>query len=267
MFKKLVVVALAVMACVWVAKKTQVCSYASTLVAQGREHIRQQIPRELELARARNEIQNLDRDYQALFGPVAEQIATVKRHEREVTTAQVNLKEQRENLLALTRAVENNVSPVSFGGSDYTLPQAKVKLAREFASFKRQEAHLAAKEKQLEAERISLAATRSQLEALTNQKRDLEVRVEQLAAKEATLNVESVKAPLPTDNGRVAEIERTLKQIEESQEHEVELRAVQAQYGPRIGDAQPAVNGQQPSPADLQEIREYLQGQTKTASK
>lgn len=264
MCKKITVGVLVALACVWAAKKTNVFSYASTIVASSRDHFRKQIPRELELARVRNEIQNLDRDYQALFGPVAERTASVKRLERQVKEGTANLQQQREALLAFTKAVEAKETQISFNGSNYNLPEAKRKLAYNFAFFKKQQADLAVKEKQLEAERTCLDATREQLDKLMTQKHEFEVRLLTLEAEEATLAVVATKAPLPTDNSRISDIDQTLKYIAESQENENVLRTIQQQYGSKIGDA--SQSGAQVPSVDLQEIRDFLEGRNSTGS-
>jgi chromosome segregation ATPase len=264
MCKKITVGVLVALACLWAVRKTHVLSYASTIVTSGQEHFRKQIPRELELARVRNEIQNLDRDYQALFGPVAERTAAVKRLERQVVAGTANLTHQREALLAFTKAVEAKETQISFNGSTYCLPEAKNKLAYNFAFFKKQQADLTVKEKQLEAERACLAATKDQLDKLMTQKREFETRLLNLEAEEATLAVVATKIPLPSDNSRVADIDQTLKYIAESQELENERRTIQQQYGSKIGDASPSATQ---SPAvDYQEIRDYLEGRTSTGT-
>ena len=265
MFKKLAVGAVIALACLWVAKKTHVGSYASTVIAFSKDQVRGQIPRDLELARVQHEIQQLDRDYQGLLGPIAEKMACIKKLEREIANAKANQLEQREELLALTKAVETKETPISYHGNTFGLDRAKVKLARDFAAFKRLEVNLASKEKLLEAEVKNLAATRDQLDKLISQKRDFEIRVAQLEAEEATLKLASIQTPLFTDDGRVADINRTLEQIAHGQEVEVTKRQLQQQYGSKIADAQPS--NVQVGTLDLDEIRGYLQGTPETAVK
>jgi hypothetical protein len=260
MTKKIVVGVLVALACVWAVKKTHVCSYAQTLIKEGRDQVRSQVPRQFELARVRDQIDNLDRDYQDLFGPVAEKTALVKRLDREIQTARASLAAQRESLLALTTAVDARTSFINYDGSKYSLEQAKVKLAREFATFKKLEITLDTREKQLEAERVVLAATREQLDKLITQKRKFEIDLAKLEAAEATLQVTAIQVPLPTDNSRVADIQATLKQIEERQNVEHERRNLTQQYGTKISDA-PAASTLLPE-ATVQEIRDYLEGRS-----
>src|SRR5437588_4511810 len=145
MTKKLVIAGIIVVAALWVAKKTHFMSYAATCIAHGKESVRQHIPRDLELARIRNEIKQLDRDYTDLFGPIAEKKVSVKRLEKEIATGQANLAKRREALLALTKSVENKETQIAFDGHTYKLDRAKSVLSHEFESFKRFEQDLTAK--------------------------------------------------------------------------------------------------------------------------
>lgn len=257
MIKKIAVGVVIAMACLWVAKKTNVTSYASTLIAKGQASVRGQIPRDLELARVQHEIQQLDRDYQGLLGPIAEKMASIKKLDREIAVARVSQQEQRQSLLALTASIDAKVSQISYNESNYTLDQAKVRLAKDFGNFRKLEANLTTKEKLLEAEAKNLAAIRDQLDKLTSQKREFEIRVATLEADEATLRVARIQTPLVTDDGRVADIKNTLDRIEHSQNVEQNEHILQQQYGSKIGDAQPQV---QIRSVDVENIREYLQG-------
>jgi chromosome segregation ATPase len=257
MFKKIAVVAVIALACMWVAKRTHAVSYATTLISKGKDHICGQIPRELELARVQQEIQHLDRDYQGLLGPIAEKMAAVKKLEREITTARTNQQEQKANLLALTRAIDARESQISYNDCNYNLEQAKVKLHKDFANFKKLELSVVTKERLLEAEAKNLAAIHDQLNKLTTQKREFEIRLATLEAEEATLKVARVQTPLVTDEGRVADIKNTLDRIEQSQVVEQNQHLLQQQYGSKIGDAQPQI---QVRAVDVDEIRDYLQG-------
>jgi len=264
MIKKLVVAGVIVVACLVVAKKTKVASYACTLVTQGREQVLSQIPRSVVIANTRSEIKKLDRDYNALLGPIAEKKASIKRLDREITTGQANLAEQREALLALTKSVEAKETQISIQGVNYKLPRAEVELKRGFANFKKLETNLAAKERLLDAEQQYVAACLDQLEKLVTQKREFEVRLAELEAQESLMNARRVTMPMKSDDGRVADIKSALDQIEQSQMIETERRQLEAQFGTTIADAPANV---QAGTVDVNEIRDHLTGKVNVNSK
>ena len=144
------------------------------------------------------------------------------------------------------------------------MDQAKVRLAKDFANFRKLEANLTTKEKLLEAESKNLAAIRDQLDKLTSQKREFEIRLATLEADEATLRVARIQTPLVTDDGRVADIKNTLDRIEHSQNVEQNEHILQQTYGSKIGDAQPQT---QLRSVDLDGIRDYLQGNKADSNK
>ena len=256
MTKKLIVGVLVLVACLWVVKKTQVLSYASTIITNGKAALQHQIPREFEIARVKNEIQRLDRDYAALLGPIAEKKAAVRRLENEVSNTETRLTDRRDALLALTNAIDSKQKEIVYNDSNYSLAQAKVRLAQDFATFKKMEVKLATQKKLLEAQRQNLEATIAQLGKLVVQKREFETALAEIEANEAVLAATRVSTPLRTDDGRVSDIANTLKDLKEAQEVERERRTLEQQYGTRIGDAQPTPT----QVTDLTAVREHLEG-------
>jgi hypothetical protein len=67
-----------------------------------------------------------------------------------------------------------------------------------------------------------------------------------------------------SDDGRIAEINNLLNEIENSQAVEQERRTLETQFGTKIGDPQPSVQG---SSIDVNEIRDYLTGKVSPTSK
>jgi len=256
MTKKLIVGGLVLVACLWVVKKTQFMSYAGTIIASGRESFGKIVPPELEIARVQNEIQRLDRDYQGLLGPIAEKKAAVRRLEKEIDSAKVNLDSRRESLLALTGSIDSKEKEIAYNGNAYTLSQAKVQLAKDFAVFKKLEVNLDTQKKLLDAQRLNLNATIDQLGKLVDKKREFEIALAEIQANEELLRATKVTTPLPADDGRVADLDSSIKDLRQAQEVEWEHRKLLQQFGTKIGDAQPQV----PPVGDLTAVRDYLEG-------
>lgn len=264
MTKKLVIAGIALVACAFVAKKTHFCSYAHTMITQGREHVRQQIPRSFELADVSTQIKKLDRDYNNMLGPIAEKKASIKRLEREVAAGQASLAEQREALVALAKAVEAKESQISYQGLTFKLDRATKELSRGWTNYKKLEVTLKTKETLLDAEQQFVAASLDQLDKMVSQKREFETRLAQLQANESIIQASKVSSPVKSDEGRIAEIKNALDQIEQSQAIEKERRLLEQQFGPRIGDALPNVDS---TPVDVNAILEHLTGRVSTTTK
>jgi len=256
MCKKLIVLGLVAVAGLWMLKKTNFTSYASTLWCNGAAHIHSQVPRDFEIDRVRHQISRLDDDVRNLLSPIAEKMANIKKLDRDVQTARANLKERRANLLALTQAVEAGDPATVVAGEEFTLGQAKSKLAREFATFKRGEAHLQSQEQLLDAQRKNLSVTHEQLSKMMEQKREFEVRLAQLEVQEEHLKLQRITTPIRVDENRIADIKATLDAIEQGQEVDRAKLDLLQQYA---GKLTPRTPGNQPAP-DVAAIRSYLEG-------
>jgi chromosome segregation ATPase len=252
--KKILVVGVLVIGGLWACKKTNLCSYASTLWAKGQRVVKGQVPRQFELDRIRNEIDKLDNDVRTMLGPIAEKQAALKRLKRDVETATANRDKLREELLSLTRKVESGEEPITWDDHNFTLNQAKVRLAREFVRFKALDTSLKTRKQLLDAQQKSLDLAHEQLRRISEQKGHFEARLAQLEANEEYLNLQQIASPLRVDDNRVADIKNTLDAIEQGQEVEKEKRALEGQYSSRpSGPAQPCCPA-----VNTEEIRTFL---------
>jgi chromosome segregation ATPase len=261
--KKLLVIGLLVVGGLWVCKKTNLCSYASTLWAKGTRAVKGQVPRQFELDRIRNEIDKLDADVRALLGPIAEKQAANKRLERDIDVAKANREKMRAELLSLTRQVDAGTQEIRLDDGNYTLDEARARLAHDFTRFKTLDASLKSREALLAAQKQNVRLAHQQLAKIAEQKRLFEVRLAQLEANEEFLSLQQIATPLRVDQGRVADIKNTLDAVEQSQDVEKEKRVLEGQYNtPRNGTPRsgaPTVN--------TQEIRDFLGAQTGSSPK
>jgi chromosome segregation ATPase len=266
MTKKIIVAAIVLLVGAVVVKKANLCSYATAVFNNGAERVRHEIPRDLELARVKSEIGKMDRDYQKLLRAIAERMASTKKLSEEVAMGEANRKELVDSLSALAKAIEEKEAPIRYQGFTYqTTAKAEAKAARELTVLKQLDKSLASKKKMLDAEQRNLDALRDALDKLVTQKREFEVRVAQLEAAQAELDAVAVKSPLKTDESRVADIKRTLDEIEYGVNVDRQLIELQEQYGSKIDNS--TANVQQPSAVNLQEIHDYLQGKAAKPAK
>jgi chromosome segregation ATPase len=209
-------------------KKTSVFSYASLLWTQAKNHVHKQVPTRFEIERARHEIAQLDGDIQGMIRPIAEYKAAIARLKKDIQSAQARLDEQKSILLTMTKDLEGNPTMVMYDGDAYPADRVRVKLQRDFDSFKRLEANLHSQRKLLEAKEISLKATQEQLAKVMAKKREYEVRLAQLEADEETLQIARIGTSVQIDDSRATQIEAALTEIERRQDvhrAEIELRS------------------------------------------
>jgi chromosome segregation ATPase len=239
--KKLLVIGAIVLAGLFVLRKTHVCSYAGTMWS----HVKSE-------ANAR-----MDDDIRGAVGPIAEHMAAVSRLKRDIEKDRTSLTEQKTRLLRMTEDLKNNREFVTTSGERFPPARVRQKLDRDFASYKRLEAHLGTQEKLLEAKERALESTREQLNKLHAKKQEFQVRLAQMETEYEALKVAAVGNSVQIDSTRAAEIEaalRTLGDDLERQRYEVELRNGQP-VSDSIAVQEPGRSG-----VDLEAIRNYLEG-------
>jgi septation ring formation regulator EzrA len=206
--------ALIVIAGAFVFHRTHLGSYVATAWCNVTKDARNQVPLEFEVDRIRHEIERLDDDMRGQLGPIAEEMATVKTLGHRVQITRKSLADEKSALLALTRQVEAGEKYVSTGDEEYSAEDAKVKLARDFASFQGCEAELKSQEQLLAAKRQSLQAVTDQLAGMKGLKRDLEIRLAQLEADLKTVRLAQTKDKFQLDDSRLSDIKNSLSDIE-----------------------------------------------------
>ena len=260
--KKLIVLGLVgAVALFAIARKTNVFSYANTLVTQVSTDAQKQIPTKFELERIRQEIGALDSDISAMIRPIAEYKADVQKLNKDIATNQRSIEERKEKYLAIVKDLDANKKDWTFIGVKYTPTQVRSQLNRDLDTLKLQEKNVKTQQQVLEAKHASLKATQEQLAKVVSKKREYESRLAQLEALDQSLQVARIGSDIKIDNSRATQIENALQALEQrlaADDAELKLRAGQ------IGNIN--LFEREPEPVDLQSIRAYLEGNAETAS-
>src|SRR3954453_1069268 len=101
MLKKLVFVAAAVVAGLFVLNTTNLGSYASTAWKKVRASCSKQVPLEFEIERVRNEIAKLSPDMKDHLRAIAEETVKVDNLRDEIASTRTQLAEQKKKILAM----------------------------------------------------------------------------------------------------------------------------------------------------------------------
>ena len=260
--KKLMVIGLiGAVALFALGKKTNVFSYASTLVSQVETDAKKQIPTKFELERIRQEIAALDGDISQMIRPIAEYKADVQRLNKDIAVGRRNIEEQKEKYLAILQDLESNKKEFKFCGKTYSADRVRQQLQRDMENLKLQEKNVKTQQQVLDAKHASLKATQEQLAKVVSKKREYEMRLAQLEAMDQSLQVARIGSDIKIDSSRTTQIENALQNLEQrlaADEHELKLRAGEISN----------INlfERDPEPVDLQTLRTYLEGNAETAS-
>jgi len=196
MTKKIIVAAVILLVGAWAVKKTHVCNYATAWLKNSEEHVRGQIPREVQLKEIENEIAKMDRDYQKHLRVIADKMVSIKELNQEIAVAELNRKGLADSLFTLTKAIEAKEVPISYKDANYaTVAKAEVKAEREFTTLQQLDKTLGSKKKLLEAEERNLDALKDHLDKLVAQRDAFKLRLTVLRANEAELKAVHQDAP------------------------------------------------------------------------
>ena len=263
MKKALIIGLIGAVALVVVAKKTNMFSYASTLVAQVERDAKKQVPTKFEIERIRNEIAALDGDVDRMIRPVAEYKAEIEKLRKDITASQKNIEQKKADLLVVVDKLQGRTDFVMLGTKKYPVEKVQAQVQRETENVKLLEKNMKTQQQVLEAKETSLKATQEQLAKVVTKKREYEVRLAQLEAMDQSLQIARIGSDIKIDASRATQIENALQGLEQrlaADENELKLRAGEMGH----------INlfEREPELPDLSAIRSYLEGNepSKTAS-
>jgi phage shock protein A len=209
MIKKTLIVGsgAALLALVFVGRDAM--SYLRTSAGYVADGVRESVPVEFQVDRARGMIQDLVPEVRKNMHVIAKEEVEVRRLDEQIAETRTRLAKDKEELLRLKTDIASGKSEFKYAERTYTADEVKTDLARRFDRYKTGEATLNSLVDIRNARQKSLTAARHKLEGMLASKRQLQVEVENLEAR-----VQMVAAAKATSNyqfddsrlGRVKEL-------------------------------------------------------------
>jgi chromosome segregation ATPase len=218
--------------------------------------LERKIDPDFELARIRDEIAKLTPDMHRNITRIAEEMVQCESLERRVNDLQARLEAGKDELAAITSAVEKGTTRVSYHGRDLTVNQVKDKLR----NCRILEKELANNKKVLDAKRQGVEAARQQLVEMKEQKQQLEVMAADYEAQLKTLALATTRAKIQLDDSRLAEIKASLERLRERIETENKTALLAEQFNSGTLTEKKA----ETTKDVLDDAREYLAPKEKT---
>jgi len=189
-------------------------SYVKSSAKGVRTAVKDTVPIEFELRRARDLIEEIIPEMQANIRLIAEEEVEVAALKGEIAKNREGLDDEQSKIKTLRVAMEQPRAQYSFAGRTYTRDDVKGDLAARFERFKESEVVLASKAKVLESREKSLDAARQMLAKTTGEKRILENRIEALASQYRLVKAATVGSKIQVDNSKLAQTEKLIAQIQ-----------------------------------------------------
>lgn len=188
-------------------------SYMNTLMGWGRETVVDCVPLEFQIRRAKDMIEGLISQARQIMHVIAREEVEIEQLDQKIAEKQKDLDEQKTVILRMRDDLATGKPKLVYAGQEYSAEQVRRDLANRFERYKTDEATLASLEQIREIRQKSLQAARENLENTLAAKRQLEVEVQNLEARLATIRAAQASADYQFDDSQIGRIRQLLADL------------------------------------------------------
>ncbi len=188
-------------------------SYVRTSAGRVADSVRDTVPVEFEIDRARRMVKNLVPDIRRNMHVIAKEEVEVDRLERQLVVAKQRREKNHSELSRLSADLREGKSVYRYASRTYTPNQVKGDLARRLERCKTCDATLESLREIHQARQQSLEAARQKLEGMLAAKRQLEVEVENLEARLKMVEVAQTTSDFNFDDSRLARVKQLMTDL------------------------------------------------------
>jgi chromosome segregation ATPase len=214
MIKKIVITTAAVLLAAVILFGRNTLGYLRTSWGYVHDSVQNAVPVGFEIDHARQMVRGLADEVRKDTHVIAEEKVEVQRLEEQIATCEAKQAKDKEQILRLKTDLAAAKDTYSYGGRNYTAAEVKTDLANRFERYKTAEATLASLKQVRDARVKGLAAADQQLQGMLAQKRQLQVEVENLEARNQMVAAARTTSNYQFDDsqlGRVKELVQNVK--------------------------------------------------------
>lgn len=213
MLKKLTLVGIVAMLGAVAVAGTGAWSYVQLGVHQASETVRDNVPVDWEIKRARKMIDDLKPEIVHNMQVVAREEVEVKKLSEQIEKKQELLAKSRSEIMQLKNDLESGSVHFVYAKRNYSAEQVQDELAHRFRQFQVHEATNEKMEQILGAREKNLNAARLKLDEMLAAKRELEVQVEHLQTRSTMIAVAQTANPVSIDDSHLSHTRQLLDDI------------------------------------------------------
>jgi chromosome segregation ATPase len=192
---------------------TPLAYYARTAYSTVRDTVKDSVPIQIEIKRARQMIDELKPEIASNLRVIAQQEVEVARLTSEVESKQNLLAIARDKIMRLKTDLSEGKEQFVYAGRKFTSAEVKQELIHRFEQFKTQESVTDKLEKILSARQRNLEAARAKLNEMLAAKKQLEIEVEDLQARYTMVEVAQTESKLNLDDSALSQTRQVLDDI------------------------------------------------------
>lgn len=188
-------------------------SYVRTWVASWKKSAEANVPLDLKIKHAREEVDRLGPEIRKCMQLIAEQQVEVEQLQQNIADRRRELQHQKTALLRLRNDLKRGENTYVYAGQTYRASEVRQDLVLRFDRYRTLEASLKRDETILAAKQKSLKANERRLEEMLAAKKQLEVQLEQLEARWKTLQASQAGSELRFDDSQLARTKALIRRI------------------------------------------------------
>jgi chromosome segregation ATPase len=213
MIKKMVIAGGAVGLLVTVFLGRDVFSYLRTSTGYFKQSVYNSVPVEFQIQRARQMLKDLRPEVQKNMHLIAKEEVEVQRLESQMSDSEARLGKEKEQLTQLKTAAASGREEFKFAGRSYSIEQVRLDLVNRFQRYKTSDATLASLKQMCAARQRSLEAARQKLEGMLAAKRQLEVEIENLEARNQMVAAAKTTSNYQFDESQLGRVKELLSDL------------------------------------------------------
>ncbi|MBN2578391.1 MAG: hypothetical protein JXB10_05315 [Pirellulales bacterium] len=185
-------------------------SYFRTTAGYFSDSVRESIPIEFQIDRARGLIQDLVPEVRKNMHIIAKEEVEVQKLDEQIAETEDRLAKEKEQILRLKTDLARRDDAYRYAGRSYTVEEVRADLAHRFERYKTADATQASLKEMRIAREKSLAAARQKLEGMMAAKRQLQVEVENLEARAQMLAAAQTTSNYQFDDSRLGHVKELI---------------------------------------------------------
>jgi len=198
----------------WLVLGSDVFGYAKTKALSWRQEVRDSVPVELELQRARELLDEIVPEIHANIRIIATEEVELANLKEDITRTQEALDTQQARISKFTELMSSGQVYFTFGERQYSRQQIKIELANRFERFKEAQMVLESKRRLLAAREKSLHAAMDMLANARAQKELLAEKIAALDSQNRLLIAASAGSDVHLDDSKLARTAKLIARIQ-----------------------------------------------------
>jgi chromosome segregation ATPase len=189
-------------------------SYVGTGASWVRDSVKDSVPLNFEIDRARNMVKNLQPEIQRNMHVIAKEEAEVERLEQKVRQAEEKIEKDKTDLMTLSRDVATGKKEFTYSGKIYKISQVKADMANRLERAKTAEATISSLRDILSARKQGLEAGRQKLEAMLAAKDQLLAKIENLEARMKWVEMAQAASEYSFDDSKLGSVKELVDDLQ-----------------------------------------------------